>query len=170
MISDRRRLAGRIQVGLPPGEAFRLFTPRGEEDWAHSWHPRFPVPAADDTEPGTVFETHAHGQRATWLVTSREPGKRISYARVITGEQAGTVTVTISASGGRTEAEVVYDLTALTSAASQELRGCIGTHEVEIHHSPFGSDPTNDCNSMGSWGCASQSLEYVTLASPFTPR
>ena len=123
MTSDRRRLAGRIQVGLPPGEAFRLFTPRGEQDWAHSWHPRFPVPAADDTEPGTVFETHAHGQHATWLVTSREPGKRISYARVIPGEQAGTVTVTISASGGRTEAEVVYDLTALTSAASQELRG-----------------------------------------------
>lgn len=132
MTSDRQRLAGRIQVDLPPGEAFRLFTPRGEELWAHGWRPRFPVPAADDTEPGIVFETHAHGQHATWLVTSRQPGKRISYARVIPGEQAGTVTVTVSASGGRTEAEVVYDLTALTSTASQELREFAGRYPAYL--------------------------------------
>jgi hypothetical protein len=122
LTSGRQRLAGRIHVGLPPGEAFRLFTPRGEEDWAHGWHPRFAVPAVDDTEPGTVFETDAHGQHATWLVTSREPGKRICYARVIPGEQAGTVAVTMSASGGGTEVEVVYDVTALTSAANLKLR------------------------------------------------
>jgi uncharacterized protein YndB with AHSA1/START domain len=119
--SSRQRLTGRIQVDLPPGEAFRLFTPRGEEDWAHGWHPRFPAPAADDTEPGTVFETRAHSHHATWLVTSREPGKRISYARVTPGEQAGTVTVTLSASGGGTEVKVVYDMTALTSAANLKL-------------------------------------------------
>jgi Polyketide cyclase / dehydrase and lipid transport len=121
MTSSRQRLAGRIQVGLPPGEAFRLFTPRGEEDWAHGWHPRFPVAAADDTEPGTVFETDAHGQHTIWLVTSRETGKRICYASVIPGEHAGTVTVTVRASGGGTEVEVVYDLTALTSAANHRL-------------------------------------------------
>lgn len=121
MTSIRQRLTGRIQVDLPPGEAFRLFTPRGEEDWAPGWHPRFPVPATDDTEPGTVFETHAHGQHTTWLVTSREPCKRICYARVTPGEQAGTVTITVSASGGRSEVEVVYELTALTTAANQRL-------------------------------------------------
>lgn len=118
---SRQRLTGRIQVDLPPGEAFRLFTPRGEEDWVHGWHPRFLVPVTDDTEPGTVFETHAHGHHATWLVTSREPGRRISYARVIPGEQAGTVTVTVSASGRGTEVAVLYDLTALTSAANLKL-------------------------------------------------
>jgi hypothetical protein len=116
------RLTGRIQVDLPPGEAFRLFTPRGERDWAHGWDPRFPAPAPDDTEPGTVFETHAHGQHTIWLVTGREPGKRISYARVTPGDQAGTVTVTITGSGGRSEAEVTYQLTPLTSAAAGKLR------------------------------------------------
>jgi hypothetical protein len=40
---------------------------------------------------------------------------------VIPGEQAGTVTVTVSASGGRSEVEVDYDLTALTTAADQRL-------------------------------------------------
>ncbi len=119
--SNRRRLTGRITVDLPPGEAFRLFTPRGEQDWAHGWRPRFPVAAADDSEPGTVFETDAHGQHTIWLVTSREPGKRISYARVTPGEQAGTVTVALDASGDGSEVEVVYELTALTSDASDKL-------------------------------------------------
>lgn len=64
MTSTRQRLTGRIQIALPPGEAFRLFTPRGEQDWAQGWHPRFPAPAPDDTEPGTVFETHAHGRHS----------------------------------------------------------------------------------------------------------
>ena len=124
MTSRRQRLTGRIQVGLPPDRAFHLFTPRGEEGWAHGWQPRFPVPVADDSEPGTVFETHAHGQHTIWLVTSREPGQRISYARVTPDEQAGTVTVSITASGDRSEVsdiEVVYELTALASAADQEL-------------------------------------------------
>jgi hypothetical protein len=118
----QRRLTGRIQVALPPGEAFRLFTPRGEQDWVHGWHPRFPAPAADDTVPGTVFETSAHGQHTTWLVTDCQPGKRISYARVTPGDQAGTVAVTISAIGQHSEVEVTYQLTALTGPAGHKLR------------------------------------------------
>ena len=121
MTGTQRRLTGRIQVALPPGEAFRLFTPRGEQAWAHGWQPRFPAPAPDDTEPGTVFETSANGQHTIWLVTERQPGQRISYARVTPGDQAGAVTVTISAAGRHSEAEVTYQLTALTSTADREL-------------------------------------------------
>ena len=121
MSGTRRRLTGRIQVARPPGEAFRLFTPRGEEDWAHGWCPSFPAPAPDDSEPGTVFETSAHGQRTIWLVTGREPGKRVSYARVTPGDQAGTVTVTLSPVGQHSEVEVTYELTALTSLAEHKL-------------------------------------------------
>jgi hypothetical protein len=117
----RRRLTGRIQVALPPAEAFRLFTPRGERDWAHGWDPRFPDPAGDDSEPGTVFETSAHGQHTIWLVTGREPGKRICYARVTPGDRAGTVTVTVSSAGQHSEVEVTYELTALTSLAGHKL-------------------------------------------------
>ena len=122
MTGARRRLTGRIQVALPPGEAFRLFTPRGEQDWAHGWQPRFPAPIHDDTEPGTVFETSAHGQHTVWLVTDRQPGKRISYARVTPGDRAGTVTVVISAAGQHSEVEVTYQLTALTGPAGSKLR------------------------------------------------
>jgi len=121
MTGTRRRLTGRIRIPLPPGEAFRLFTPRGEEDWVHEWRPHFPAPAPDDTEPGTVFETSAHGQRTTWVVTGRQPGRVISYARVTPGDRAGTVTVTLSAAGPHSEVEVTYDLTALTSGAEPGL-------------------------------------------------
>jgi hypothetical protein len=120
--STRHRLTGRITVGLPPAEAFRLFTPRGEQAWAHGWHPQFPAPAPDDTEPGTIFETSAHGQHTIWIVTARQPGRRICYARVTPGEQAGTVTVTIADAGDHSEVEVTYQLTALTPAAGHKLR------------------------------------------------
>jgi hypothetical protein len=122
MTGARQRLTGRIQVGLAPAEAFRLFTPRGEEDWVHRWHPQFPAPADDDTEPGTVFETSSHGQHTVWLVTDRQPGRSISYARVTPGDYAGTVTVTISAAGQHSEIEVTYQLTPLVGAASEKLR------------------------------------------------
>ena len=122
MTSTQQRLTSRIQVDLPPDEAFRLFTPRGEQDWVHGWQPRFPAPTPDDTEPGTVFETHANGQHTIWVVTSRDPSKRISYARVTPGEQAGIVTVTITDAGGRSEVEVTYQLTALSPAADHKLR------------------------------------------------
>jgi len=119
--SPQRRLTGRILVDVPPGEAFGLFTPRGEQNWAHGWHPQFPAPAPDDTEPGTVFETDAHGQHTIWLVTGRQPGQRISYARVTPGDQAGTVTITINGAGCQSEVEVTYQLTALTDAARHTL-------------------------------------------------
>ena len=132
MTGGRERLTGRIEVALPPGEAYRLFTPRGEQDWAHGWHPRFPVPAPDDAEPGTVFETRAHGQHTVWVVTSREHGRRICYARVTPGDLAGTVTVTISPSGGGSEVEVTYELTPLTATARARLREFAGGYPAYL--------------------------------------
>ena len=122
MTISQQRLTGRIAVAMPPAEAFRLFTPRGEQDWAHGWQPRFPARVVDDDEPGTVFETDAHGQRTIWLVTGREPGRRISYARVTPGEQAGTVTVTITGAGDYSEVEVCYQLTALRPGGGDKVR------------------------------------------------
>lgn len=121
------RLTGRIRVGLPPGEALRLFTPRGEQDWADGWHPAFPAAAPDDSEPGTVFVTDAHGpgHPTVWIVVDRQEGEggaRISYARVTAGDRAGTVTVSISPAGRDSTAEVTYGLTALTDAAEARLR------------------------------------------------
>ncbi|MCO5974536.1 hypothetical protein [Actinoallomurus soli] len=119
-------LTGTVRVGLPPAEAFRLFTPVGERDWVDGWDPRFPVPAGDDTAPGTVFETTDHGRTTTWVVTGREPGRAVAYARVTPGDRAGTVSVVLEGAdggdGGGTAATVTYELTALTEAAREDLR------------------------------------------------
>jgi hypothetical protein len=100
-----------------------LFTPRGERAWAEGWDPRFPAPTDDDSEPGTVFET-AHGEQAvTWVVCAREPGRSIRYARIISGQDAGTVTVTLGRQAGWAGpvATVSYDLTALSEEAVGRL-------------------------------------------------
>jgi hypothetical protein len=111
----RHRLAGRLTVALAPEQAFCLFTPRGEQDWVAGWKPHFPAPASDDTAPGTIFETRAHGRTTTWVVVDRTRGRHIRYARVIPGHNAGTV------ADGHSDVTVTYELTALTDGAAQQL-------------------------------------------------
>src|SRR5690554_2078266 len=118
----QRRLSGRINVALPPSEAFVLFTPRGEENWVPGWQPRFPVPTEDDAAPGTVFETAADGEQTIWVVIDREPGRRMSYARVTRGLRAGTVSVEIiEGDDGASVVEVIYVLTPLSPEGEREL-------------------------------------------------
>lgn len=108
-------------MALPAKEAFQLFTPRGECEWAHGWAPTFPAPTDDDSEPGTVFQTDAHGHRGTWLVTDREWGRRIAYAQVVPGQRAGSITVTLDSIEGASDVEVVYELTPLSEAGEHDL-------------------------------------------------
>ena len=117
----RQRLSGRIHVALPAEQAFALFTPSGEREWADGWDPTFPAPTLDDSEPGTVFETDAHGHRCIWLVTDRVWGARIAYAQVIPGERAGSITVTLDATEGGSDVEVVYEFTPLSEAGAHHL-------------------------------------------------
>ncbi|MGN6169598.1 MAG: SRPBCC family protein [Solirubrobacteraceae bacterium] len=118
----RQRLSARIRVALAPDDAFQLFTPSGEREWAHGWHPRFPAPTSDDSEPGTVFETDTHGGQATWLVTERVRGERIAYVQVIPGERAGRITVTLEATEGESEVEVTYEMTPLSPAGAHSMK------------------------------------------------
>lgn len=116
-------LTAKLRVELPPESAFRLFTPRGEEDWVDGWQPRFPQPVQDDTAPGVVFETGHDGYTTTWVVADREPGRRMSYARVTPGVRAGLVTVTLAPAGdGASDVTVTYQLTAFTAEEAEELR------------------------------------------------
>lgn len=115
------RLAGSFELAIPPERAFALFTPLGERAWALGWEPRFPSPVHDDSAPGTVFQTDAHNRKGTWIVVQRTPARRISYARVIDGQDAGTVTVALEPAGSGTTVHVTYDLTPLTDAGERHL-------------------------------------------------
>ncbi|MFF4370529.1 hypothetical protein [Streptomyces sp. NPDC001594] len=128
---NRRVLSAALHVPLPPEEAFRLFTARGERDWVPGWEPVFPVETPDDTAPGTVWLTASHEEETTWLVVSRDFPRSVSYARITPGVRAGTVTVALTANGAGTgagagtgtgsEVTVTYDMTPLTPAAAEAL-------------------------------------------------
>jgi len=121
MESWHQRLTGRLSVPLPPSQAFRLFTPLGERDWAPGWEPRFPAPTVDDTDPGTAFITDAHGQVRTWIVVDRESARRIRYANVASGDRASLITVELAPVATASEVTVTYDVTALSDAGAREL-------------------------------------------------
>jgi hypothetical protein len=102
---------------VPADHAFHLFTPVGERIWAEGWNPVFPAgEQGDGAEVGTVFTTDAHGRSTVWVVIERGDDV-IRYARVTPGHLAGTVDVRLRTD----EAEVTYDLTALTAEAQHEL-------------------------------------------------
>lgn len=121
MSTGTHRLVGEILVPLDPADAFPLFTPLGERRWVDGWHPRFPGGSDDDTAPGTVFETDAHGRRTTWIVTASDRPRRIAYALVARDDRAGTVSLALDARDAGTRVEVEYVLTALAPAADSEL-------------------------------------------------
>lgn len=117
----RLRRTGHVAVALPLVQALRLFTPEGERDWVDGWAPTYAEDGADDTEPGTVFTTDAHGRTTTWVVADRRvDGYR--YIRVVPGHSAGTVTVAAVAIGATACAvTVTYDLSALSADGERFL-------------------------------------------------
>ena len=113
---------GEVRVPVAVDEALRLFTPRGEREWAEGWDPAFPDGDADDSAPGTVFTTEADGGgQAIWIVAHRTE-RSIRYARAIPGRWAGTVEVRCEPAGAETVAHVTYDLTVLDDAERPRLR------------------------------------------------
>jgi uncharacterized protein YndB with AHSA1/START domain len=119
----RVSLQDSIAVALPPDEAFRLFTPRGEEAWAVDWRPRCHAPAADDSLPGTSFEIARHDHVSTWVVVHREPGRLIEYAWLAPGERAAALSVALAPSGdGGTRATVTYHMTSLVPEANPAVQ------------------------------------------------
>jgi hypothetical protein len=130
----RIRLHGTVAVQLPPSEAIELFTPSGERRWARGWNPTFPVPTADETEPGIVFETREHGP-LTWVVIGRGSGDSIKYAVVAPGLRAGTIEVACADDGnGSTVATVTYDMTALTEDGDLWLAEFAAEYDAYLDH------------------------------------
>ncbi|MET0419209.1 MAG: SRPBCC domain-containing protein [Actinoplanes sp.] len=123
-------LVGSLHVPLLAEEAFRLFTATGERKWVDGWRPHFPVPVEDDAEVGTVFETDGDGYHVTWIVVDRDADRRIRYARVAAGRDAGTVEVELRPAGGETEVVVTYRLTPLGAGGERWLHGFAAEYEA----------------------------------------
>lgn len=106
-----------ITLNAPPERAFPLFGPVREAEWAADWSPRIVYatsPLAD--EEGAVFVTSHPGQPdTTWIVVRFDPeAYLVEYARVTPGQSAVRVIIRCEpAAGGRTTAQVTYQITAL---------------------------------------------------------
>ena len=110
-----------ISVPFPVEEAMALFTARGERRWVEGWDPKFPAGEPADEDEGTVWVTVA-GERSTYWVVAAKEVDRVRYARTTPGFAAGTVEVRLRDSDGQeTEADITYDLTALTAEGDAEL-------------------------------------------------
>lgn len=124
------RESGEVRVGLPPTEAFALFTPEGESRWAEGWHPTFFALRSDTSAPGSAFSV-AHGDAtSTWIVTDRVDGTSIRYARWV-NDTIGLVEVTCRPADGGTVATVVYDVTGMTPDGDARVR------DLAHHYSEF---------------------------------
>jgi Polyketide cyclase / dehydrase and lipid transport len=120
-MSSRVVCRGSFVLPLAPSEAVGRFTPLGEREWVPDWDPSFPAGSPDDdTEPGTVFTTTAHGHTTVWVVAERND-LRVRYARMTQQLSAGTVTVECRPVQPGTEVVVTYDLTALSSRGQQVI-------------------------------------------------
>lgn len=118
-------------VARPAAEAFGLFTPLGEKNWAEGWNPVFPTAGDLPLRDGSVFTVeapHPHGRglmQSVWSVSRFEAPRLIEYRNVIIGLRATRIQVECTAAGEKeTRVTVRYTYTGL-STEGDELIGQI---------------------------------------------
>jgi hypothetical protein len=127
-------LEGSVSVGLPPADAFELFTPSGERRWAQGWDPSFPAAREEETSRGAVFQTE-HSGPVTWIVAACEPPRSITYANVSHDDRAGLICVSCEADHrGATVAKVTYEMTALSDRGDARLQQFAANYELYLAH------------------------------------
>ena len=113
-----------LTVDAPYNVAFPLFGPDGERSWAGAdWNPQFvyPSPAADIQ--GTVFTVMHGAHQAVWVNTVFDVGHYIQYAYFISDLMVTTINLTfIPLDSTRTKVSVVYERTALSVAANEQVQ------------------------------------------------
>ena len=127
--------AGVVAVALPFADAFPLFTPEGERQWAAGWDPCYVHPIEPDTGEGVVWQTTNKGVgTATWVQTRYGPATGVtSYVYVIPDHHTAMVDVWVTPDGeGRSRASVRYRMTSLSSDADDFVRAFGEAYEQEM--------------------------------------
>jgi hypothetical protein len=118
-----------IRIPFAIGEAFPLFTPKGEELWVPGWKPDYISPASGETCEEMIFATD-HGNVSTlWTCLLWRPHQHhVRYLRVTAGSRVAFVDVRCLSDGpARTLARISYAYVAL----SESGRAIIGSMSHE---------------------------------------
>jgi hypothetical protein len=104
-----------FDLEVSPDEAFPLFGPDREGDWARGWLPEPVYPAEIRAEAGAIFRTKQHGEEVVWVV-SRYDLKRhhVEYTTFRHADRVGLVSVEVSGREGGSQVNVTYTFTALS--------------------------------------------------------
>jgi hypothetical protein len=98
-----------------PSEAFVLFGPDREGDWAWGWQPEPVYPAEIRAEEGAVFRTKQHGEEVVWVVSRYDLNRNhVEYTTFRHADRVGLVSVVVSAQEGGSQVKVTYTFTALS--------------------------------------------------------
>jgi hypothetical protein len=109
-----------ITVNAPLKEAFELFGPIREKDWADGWDPQPIDPTSEIVQERMVFTTQAHfGQEApedVWIVSAYSVGDSFIEYTVFEQEQVHWIEVVCeeTAGGEKARAEITYTYLGLT--------------------------------------------------------
>jgi hypothetical protein len=124
--ATRERRTMRLALHAPADEAFPLFGPVREAEWAPDWSPEFlaPTPPAQVSD-GAVFRTAGHGgRRSVWVMTTYDTvARHVAYVIVTPDLAAVELDIRVGADGDHASiADVVYRLTALGPDGEAYLR------------------------------------------------
>lgn len=119
----RKAFSHEFVVERAVGDAFPLFTPKGEEDWVPGWKPRYFAPESGETGKDMLFATGDGPDRTWWTCLDWEPNRHfVRYLRLTPDNRAAFVEVTCRAHGtDMTAVTVKYDIQALGPAGEDYL-------------------------------------------------
>jgi hypothetical protein len=110
-----------ITLDLPVGDAFPLFTPKGEELWVPGWQPEYLSPETGETAEEMLFRTGSGDETMIWTCLKWEPDRwHARYLRVTPASRVAIVDVLCRADGPvRTVVRVSYAFVALSEAGAR---------------------------------------------------
>jgi hypothetical protein len=118
MQTSRIQRSATIHLEATIDQAFPLFGPIREKDWAYGWNPQVVYPKDTLVEKHMVFRTqgglHGSPETYTWVIVNYEPSIATIEYMVTAFERLWFITVSCSAAGLRTEATVTYSYTGFT--------------------------------------------------------
>jgi len=112
--SERVQKSASFMVHAPLAEAFPLFEPIREKEWAHGWEPHV-LYGASEAEQHMIFQTSSADGVYTWAITQFDVQQhRVEYT-VSTPERIWFITVQCEAMNAETKVDVTYTYTGLTA-------------------------------------------------------